>query len=247
MSGEFYEKFKEGIEGSKFVKSYDWCNYDTSIFLNPEKLEYYRKKLSALKFKSEYLGQFLSEGSYLFGTILTKEGFSKAEPKYAGIDWGTGQEGDSTVLTLLDDNGQITSIYSWNSITPTEQVKVLLDIINSLNLSAVEVEMNSIGAVYADMLKNGIKEGIYVEEFDTTNESKRRIIEDLIVSVQTKDLEIPNELELVHQMQHYGMEKTKTGITYNGQNGVHDDRVLSLAFARDAWKNNAGGWELGFA
>lgn len=246
MNGAFYDMFIEGTRGNKNVISFDWSTFDTSVYLSPEKLEYYKKTISPLKFKSEYLGEFLSGGSFLFGDLDKKKGdWSNKEPVYGGIDWSVGENNDNTILTLLDEYGQLVKILCYNNLTPTEIVESLCSVINGLNLRCVEVEMNSIGSVYCDMLKQKVKEGVYIEEFDTTNESKRRIIESLITDVQTDDLPIPPDLELVNEMQHYNMQKTKTGITYNGE-GARDDRVMSLAFARDAWKNNLGAFSISF-
>ena len=104
--------------------------------------------------------------------------------------------------------------------------------------------MNSIGTVYKDMLQQ--RTSTYIHEFVTSNESKRRIIEQLITAIQNKLIEIPNDPELIRELQHYNVEKTKTGYTYNGV-GAHDDYVMALAFAYDAYVNIGGGFTITFA
>lgn len=235
-SGEFYNLYTRGMNGDKHTKSYDWSAYDTSKYLSPEKLQHYRETISPLKFKSEYLGEFISEGSYIFGDInncINQE--SKAKPVYAGIDWGAGNGGDWTVMIMMDDLGMVTDIVSFNDLGPVEQIDKLSNIIKSFpSLKAVCVEINSIGAVYYDMLKR--KVGDKVKKFNTTNETKRKIIEQLISGFQTSTIGIPYDEELMLELQHYSAEKTpKGGITYNGADGVHDDYVIALALVYDAY------------
>lgn len=247
MSGEFYEKYIEGTGGrSTIVKSYNWSEYDTSKYLSEEKLEYYRNHLSPLRFRSEYEGEFIAEGSYIFGSIneIISE-FSTSKPLYGGLDWGNGGENDFTVLIFLDEQARVTAIHSKNNLSPTLQIEYFAEIINRDTPKGVQVELNSIGTVYYDMLQG--KTSTYIQGFNTDNSSKRRIIEQLIMAVQKHEIEIPNDPELIRELQHYNMEKTKTGYTYNGADGVHDDYVMALALAYDAYLNSIGGFSISFA
>lgn len=236
-SGEFYKLYTRGMTGDQHTKSYNWSTYDTSKYLSPEKLEHYRQTISPLKFKSEYLGEFISEGSYIFGDINTciYTNENKNKPVYAGIDWGAGNGGDWTVMIMMDAQGVVTSIVSFNDLSPVQQVDRLSQVIKSNpSISTVCVEMNSIGAVYYDMLKKKI--GDKIRKFNTNNESKRRIVEQLISGFQTSSLGIPYDEELLLELQHYTAEKTpKGGLTYNGADGVHDDYVIALALVYDTY------------
>ena len=246
LSGEFYEKYIEGIGGySSIVKSYNWSEYDTSKYLPKEKLEYYRNHISPLRFKSEYEGEFIEQGSYVMGDVMSVVGdYEPGVPLYGGLDWGNGGENDYSVLILIDASGKISSIHAKNNLSPTSQIDYFSSVINGLNLRCVEVEMNSIGTVYKDMLQQ--RTSTYIHEFVTSNDSKRRIIEQLITAIQNKLIEIPNDPELIRELQHYNVEKTKTGYTYNGV-GAHDDYVMALAFAYDAYVNIGGGFTITFA
>lgn len=236
-SGEFYNLYMRGMSGDKHTKSYNWSKYDTSKYLSKEKLEHYRETISSLKFKSEYLGEFISEGSYIFGNISNCIYADKNEnsPVYAGIDWGAGNGGDYTVMTLMDKYGVITEIYAFNDLGPVEQINKIRDIIKSKpSLKTICVEMNSIGTIYYDMLKKGVDKDI--RKFQTTNDSKREIIEQLITAFQTQKIGIPYDEELILELQHYSVEKTVKGYTYNGADGVHDDYVMALALCYDTYK-----------
>ena len=230
--GYFYRLYK-----SSNSTVFDWCDYDTSMFLSDEKLEQYRNTLSDLKFRSEYLGQFITDGGYVFRNItkcVINNSSVKGEPVVCGIDWAVGNNGDDTVLSLLDANANAVEFIRLNNMSPVEQIDTIVNKLNTLHtLKKVVVEQNSIGNVYLDMLKHKYSRHSIITKFNTTNESKRRIIEQLATAFQNESVHIPNDRELINQLQHYAVEKTAKGYTYNGQ-GAHDDYVMSLAMAYDA-------------
>lgn len=237
-SGEFYEKYNLGVKGGSFVKSYDWSKYDTSELLDPEKLEYYRLTMSALKFRSEIMGEFITEGSYVFGDITKNYGeLSKKPCVCGGLDWGsTGT--DSTVLILLDEDKRVWDIQVWKNVDPVDLVDRISAYLSKIpSIQTLVVETNSIGQVYLSMLKRKVRKGL-IREWNNDNATKRKVIENLIKEFQTGRVTIPQDKELTKQLQHYGIEKTPGGkVTYNGQNGVHDDYVIALALANEGTKN----------
>lgn len=235
MEGEFYNLY---ISNSDLVKTYDWSKYDTSKYLSTEKLEYYRQTIAPLKFRSEYLGEFITEGSYIFGNFIKCIKQSKNVPYYGGIDWGSGNGGDYTVLTLMDREANVTHIYSWKNLDSVLQIEEIAKVLEDFHIQVVEVEMNSIGRIYYDQLKRKTKANII--KFTTTNESKRNIIENLSTAFQKSMIGIIEDKELIKELQHYAMEKTTKGYTYNGANGVNDDYVMSLALCYDVCKGRKG-------
>lgn len=248
-NGEFYERYTRGVKGSDFVQSFNWSDYDTSVFLTPEKLEYYRQTMNPLKFRSEILGEFIEEGSYLFGDFKHIIGTYSTKPSiFAGVDWGSVGT-DSTVIIFFDDDRQVTDIKRWTGMDPVEMVDLLADEIKKHPaLKTVQVEANSIGEIYFSMLKRKVRNGL-IRKFNTTNDSKRRIIEQFIAAVQQGKVTIPNHPELIKQMQHYGAEKTPGGkVTYNGMDNVHDDCVMAISIGYDLFKdNNNSGFSIAFA
>lgn len=238
-SGEFYKLYSRGMEGNAHTVSFDWSKYDTSKYLSKEKLEHYRETISPLKFRSEYLGEFISEGSYLFGNIDKNIWQRRPErPTYAGIDWGGGNGGDYTAIILMNEEGAVCDIYAMKEVPPVEQIDRIANLLSSNNIKTVCVEMNSIGTIYYDMLKKAVK--CDIRKFTTTNDTKRNIIEQLITAFQTDAIKIPNDWELINELQHYAMEKTQKGYTYNGADGVHDDYVMALALVYDTYLKKYG-------
>lgn len=243
--GLFYTLFIKGLDKSVTrIESFNWNEYDTSKYLSGEALEMYRQTLTPQKFKSEYLGEFISDGSYVFGNIKQCLGYSTNLPKYAGIDWATGKNGDDTVVTLIDDDGAVVGIECLNNMDSTEQIDRIVQYLNQYpSIEKIQVEINSIGSVFYDLLKRKYKKPII--EFNTSNESKRRIIEQLIKAFEGNKIKIPNDKKLIEELQHYEMQKLSKGYTYNAQSGYHDDYVISLALAFDMCDNSIGEYVIG--
>lgn len=218
---------------------FDWSEYDTSEFLSADRLEYYRATLSENKFKTEYLGEFIEEGSFVFGNIRQCIKNKSTLPSlYMGVDWAVGDGNDYTVVTMMDTNGDITYLDYFNNIQPTEQIERIANLINSTpSLINVEVEKNSIGNVYLDFLKKKVRRKEIVSAFNTSNDSKRRIIEQMANGFNKGTIGIIDDAELIKQLQHYAVEKTKTGYTYNGVN-AHDDIVMSMAICYNLTNKN---------
>lgn len=251
-SGEFYERYTMGKNGSDFVRSYDWAKWDTSALLPPEKLEYYRQTLPPLKFRSEYLGEFITEQSFVFGNFSKNYGYSQKQPTTVGIDWATGnnEKDDYSCLVFLDDDCKMTDIRFFKVVDPMEMVDTIAALINSLpSIRNVTVEQNSIGEVYKSALKRKLTNKAILHTFTTTNDSKRRITEQLIQAFGAETITIMDDERLNEQLQHYEIESTPTGkVTYNAMSGYNDDAVMALAIAYDAAtgkKNNK--FQFGFA
>ena len=133
-------------------------------------------------------------------------------------------------------------------VDPVNLVTLLSNIINNTpTIKQIQIERNSIGSVYLSMLKRKINAAL-IKEFETTNESKRRIIEQLVEAFLQGKIKIVNDPRLVKQLQNYAAEKTPGGkITYNGANGVNDDGVIATALAYDLILKPVGKLKVRFA
>ena len=232
--GEFYRRWKMGEEGDKYTKIFDWSLYDTSALLSDEKLEYYRQTMPPLKFRSEYLAQWIDEGSFVFGNIhKCVKDWSPNQAVYAGVDWSQGDDGDYTVIVYLDALNAIVDIKSWKDFDSVDLIDEMAADINARpSLKKIVVEKNSMGKVYYDMLKKKVRNKAIVREFNTTSDSKREIIENLITAFQTEKITIPNDAELITELQHFVIEQTPTGkYRYQSIRRYHDDYVMALAIA----------------
>lgn len=236
--GYFYRNFND-----KGNLVYDWAGYDTSKYLSKEKLEHYAKTMPAIRYRTEYLAQFITSGGYVFTDYRFST--STAKPVCCGIDWSTGTGGDYTWLTFLDSEGNTTSVWRTNSMKPTEQIQAVSRLLAQSGVSRVMVETNSIGEVYRDMLKGSLPPSVALLDFSTTNESKRRIVENLQKALADGTCTAYDDTELRAQLQAYACERTPSGkITYNAATG-HDDGVMSLAIALECLRTTHGNYSFG--
>lgn len=234
--GYFYEQW---MSEDTDIYHFDWAldKYDMSDFISEKQIEQYRKSYSPQRFLTEIIGDFCTDNSFVFGDFKSciKEPTCTVS-EYAGIDWSAGTGNDSTVLTLMDRDGNVTDIWSTNIMDASEQIEEIAKRLNEIpTLRAVYVEMNSIGKIYHDTLLKKLNNKSMLHPFYTTNDSKREIIESLIMGFQNMRIGILNDSNLVKQLSYYEMQKTKTGYTYNNDNpNHHDDYVISLALAYKA-------------
>ena len=255
--GYFYNMYIKGMEGNDpNIKSFDWAKEEgIKKFLTEEKKALYKSVMSKNKYTTEILGEFLANDGLLFTNISACIGDAVPTEKtaYIGIDFATGSDGDYTVLTAINGKGQVFKQVAVNDLTPTKQVDWLVGIIENIKkgytIRTILAEKNSIGAVYIDyMRKSLLKSNLTVQEFITTNDSKRRIIEQLQTAFEQATITIPNDPVLINELKRFQatVNPTTKVVRYEGKNSK-DDRVLSLAFAYEAYLRRLGNFTISFA
>ena len=202
---------------------------------------------------------FLTSGNKYFGDLsdvfTAPEGAAYQEGHHytAGLDWG--QENDYTVLDVFDmdtrcqvDTMRVNKL-SWAGIR--ERVKKVYD---RWNLRFILAEQNSIGGVNIEALQD-MK--VSVIPFDTNNESKSLIMDDLYEAIHNGFKLLPDQ---AHRTEFYNFTSVqlpggKWRLAADG-NG-HDDTVIAAALAYKAstmrlelpdqpaskskWKETSGG------
>lgn len=249
--GFFYDCFIKGFDPkySKFYKSFDWALEDTSALLSKEKLELYRLTTSKNKFKTEYLGEFADDDGCLFNNISNCLLSDKPDYQslYIGIDWATGSGSDYTCITALNESGQMVFIKYFNDKTPTDQVNMITSILSEYQqfIKVVQVEQNSIGTIFYDMLvKQNPK--VKIIKFNTTNKSKGMLVNKLQAALENKKIGLLKDEKLLNELRLYEASyNPKSGnITYNAPTGYNDDTVMSLMIAYDSLNNTKGIYNL---
>ena len=255
--GYFYNMYIKGLEGNDpNIKSFDWSKEEgIKKFLTDEKKALYRTVMSKNKYTTEILGEFLENDGLLFTNLnaCIGEAVPTEKTAYIGIDFATGSDGDYTVLTAINGKGQVFKQVAVNDLTPTKQVDWLVEKINEIKkgytIRTILAEKNSIGAVYIDyMRKSLLKSNLTVQEFITTNDSKRRIIEQLQTAFEQAAITIPNDPVLINELKRFQatVNPTTKVVRYEGKN-AHDDRTMSLAFAYEAYLRRLGNFSISFA
>lgn len=246
--GYYWNMWSLGLtDANKDVKSFDWNGYpDSDRFITAEQKALYKETMTPQKYRTEILGEFLTDGGLLFegfdDCILEEE--AEIDEFFIGIDFASGKGGDFTVLSALNSQGKQVVLERTNNLAPMAQVDWLAGIINSLatrgRIRVIQAEVNSLGVVYIDALRKQI---IYpITEWTTSNESKRRIISQLQLAFEQKKIKIIGDHTQLNEIRRYEMQinpKTKT-VTYNGAGNIHDDTIIALALAYDAYISGGG-------
>lgn len=236
-TGFFYKYYTLGTQNGNKVFSYNWSAFDTSELLPPEKLEQYRREFPASKFKTDYLGEFLDNEGGVFGNYagIINDKYEPDRNCYMGVDWGTGQEQDSTSVCVFNDKNQMIGIHSFNDMDETKTIECIIELIKRYKPLKIMVEWNSIGIVFYGLLDKAIKKAglrVMLLKFITTNESKERIINNFQVLQQRNEVQILNNPTLLTQMDMFEMKLNKNNKrTYNAHNGYHDDCIMSMLIA----------------
>lgn len=259
-TGLFFKYYTLGKEGEPNFITIDWNDFDTSELLTPEQIETYRKILPSNQFRSEILGQFLDNDGMVFTNINACIGNPDTANKlYVGIDYGSGQGEDYTSISMFNENGEMVFIDYFNDLGTFAQIeRLIIDLLKyEKQIVSIQTENNSIGEPLTDLLKKTLKDGKHndlanrIVKFTTTNDSKARLVSQVQVGLERKEIKLLNDSNLIGQMSAYeAAYNFKTGkVSYNGAQGIHDDNVMSMMLAYDAYKNNksSGVYSIGFA
>ena len=240
----FYERAMSGDPGYHFI---DTKLYDLSYFISEEQREEYRKILSPQAFRTEIDGEFLESNSGVFGdyqSVMTDP--EDKDPVWVGIDFSVSVGGDDTVLTGFNKNKQQCLLYYDNSIEdPVARAEKLAEIINSYpTIRKVVCETNSMGSTFISILRRKLKRPNILEEFTTTNTSKKDIIENLVSLIGQKQITLMDDPKLDYEFAIFNLVELKNGnYSYAADTKVQnsrDDIVMATAFAAKEFGGNRG-------
>lgn len=248
--GLFYNFFIEGLNDNN-VKyfAYDWSKYDTSQLLTEERKEFYKRTLPKQKYVTDILGEFLDGESSVFGEfadILTNNFNRNNTTIYFGIDWGSGVGGDETVISILNSERQMIGLVHFNDKDETQTIQTIIELAKKYRPIKITVETNSIGRVFFGLLDKAIKENhisTQLKGFNTSNETKEKIINELQVAIQNKSVTLLDDANLQVELSMYEMKLSPSGKrTYNARNGYHDDMIIATAICLNSI--NTGNYSL---
>jgi len=211
-------------------------NYEENPFVDLSEIEEARATLPEHIYAAEYEGSFVESGRTVFSNLdaCTFDRYPQAQGrKYIGVDLG--RRNDWTIATVIDQAGNVLEIYRDNKKDWAEMIRNIVDLARKWD-AHVLVEANSIGDVVEEQIR---REWPKTEGFNTTSQSKQKIIEALIVAFNTQSIGIPSkqlfeplmfELEIFE----YQYSRASRTVQYQAPQPFHDDCVMSLAIAWEA-------------
>lgn len=231
----FYTLFQYGIDDENHnFKSYK-ATYKDNPFANADEINSAKKQLPEKIFQSEYLAEFVDGSLSVFdGVSDCVNNELPTGKKYAAID--VGRQNDYTVLTVMS-GGNVIYIGRWRNQTWETITNNIIVQLRCYQPISCWVEVNGIGDVFVEMLQTALQTPMNadirtkIKPWVTSNQSKNNAVEQLISDFQTRSINIPNNDDLLFELNNFecSFSKTNRAICYSGRQGVHDDCVMSLA------------------
>ena len=249
--GMYYTFYERALSGDPGYHLIDTRDYDLSYFISEDQREEYRKILSPQAFRTEIDGEFMDSTSGVFGDYqsIYVEPEDK-DPVYCGIDFSVSVGGDDTVLTGFNKSKQQCLLYYDNSIAdPVQRAEKLADIINSYpSIKKVVCETNSMGSTFISIMRRKLKRPNILEEFTTTNSTKKDIIENLVSLIGQKEITLLDDPKQDYEFAIFQLVELKNGnYSYAADTKVQnskDDIVMATAFAAKAFSGSSGTYML---
>lgn len=231
--GFWFDMYLKAINGVKGYKEISATIYEDDL-ISKDEIEDIRKSVSPLAFREEFLVEFLDSSLTFFQgfeNCFINYAFNENEKCWIGVDLSS-TNGDNTVVTLINESMQVKQ-YVVDGNLDVKYNKIA-NIINSTpTLVAAYLENNGVGLPMINEIKKLVKHKSKIYEWTTTNSSKEEIVSDLAVKIANKEIYFNNEDKgLFAELGKFIVKYTKTGkMQFEGANGTHDDRILSLCIA----------------
>lgn len=243
--GFFHQYCTYGFNNEPGYKTKAINIYDNP-FISKEEIEKIKTQIPAKVFAQEYMAQFVDGAGSVFTNYqkcIIKNPV-KTTKVYAAVDWAKTE--DYTVLTIMSDKAQVLYRYRINGMDYTQQVRLIAGKLNEWKPAMTISEENNIGQVVNELLKKAYKGALRCITLD--NDFKREIIEDLIVAFEQGTIGIDDDEVLLRELQSftctYNPQTQK--IKYAARTGLHDDCVISLAYAYHLAKNKNNNYKISF-
>jgi hypothetical protein len=226
----FYDEFQRAKE---LGNAFHFRTLDNPYY-PPEKYEEARKILPAQVFEQEYEASFLPDAAAVFRGIdlIIKDNCEQdvlASHRYVmGVDLGKHE--DFTVLTVIDKYNN--NVVYWDRFKdidyPFQKSRIKATALR-YNNARIVVDSTGVGEPIKDDLT---REGLFVDDYHFTNKSKAELVEKLSISIEQKNVFIPNRQILIDELKSFGYKLTDShNVIYSAPQGMHDDAVMSLALA----------------
>lgn len=245
----FYTMWLRGQDGEAWpeYESWQYSSYENTKanggYLDKTEIDLIARELPELIYRQEILADFLKgEGSVLRNIdnlLMGSTGDAEEGRRYVvGCDLAKTQ--DFTVLIALDELGHVRGFDRFRQIDWEFQKERIKNFVAQYSAVLV-VDSTGVGDPIYDSL---FRDGLRVEGFKFTSESKRKLVENLSILCDQAAITIPEDLtELINELKAYTYEILPSGnVRYGAPETLHDDCFTALALA--AWgmfkKNIAG-------
>lgn len=230
----------------------DWARWRFPTSANPyikaSEIEEMRQMMPERTFQQEILAEFVADGSYFQNvdkacTIAEPDKPEQHTGHYLvmGVDWALSE--DFTVLTVGCRNcNRVVDWERFNKIDFTYQRERVVGMAKRWSVNGVLPERNSIGVPNIELLiprvriLSGPDEGL---GFNTSATTKPELIQDLASALEHSGFKAPHDYS--DELRAYEVEMSTSGHPkFSAPQGLHDDRVISLALCWRAMTMGGG-------
>jgi phage terminase large subunit-like protein len=209
-------------------------------YIKPTEVEAMRASMPDRAYRQEILAEFI-EGGVLFRNVRELATLAPSEPiaghnYIIGVDWA--RSADYTVFAIVDvDARELVALDRFTGIDYPTQLSRLEAAHRHWNGARIIAETNAMGKPMTEFASG---RNLPIQEFTTTAESKRDIIDALIRAFEFREIKVLDDAVIINELESYEeLARSVNGMPrYGAPEGLHDDCVMALAFA---WRGIASG------
>ncbi len=229
----FWSMYQRGV-----AKEEGWASFTYPTSANPFiiqlEIDAARRDLPELVFRQEYLAEFVDMEGSVFRRIQDAATCTQIEAPEPGRQYAAGVDVaasvDYTVVTIMDiEARRMVYMDRYNRVDYNALEDRLAALAERWRLTSMTIETNSIGQPVIDRM---YARGLPVIPYTTTSATKQRAIMALQSAFEHGEISILNNPVLVGELLSFESKRSPSGsYTYSAPAGMHDDCVMSLAFA----------------
>ena len=230
----FWENYQRGINGEEGWQSWTFPTVNNP-YIEASEVEAARRDLPEIIFRQEYLAEFIDDQGGVFRRVQEAAVLEPQEPQagrqyVAGVDVAASV--DFTVVSVLDaESKEMVYLDRFNRVDYPVLIDRLESVYHRYGLTSMVVESNSIGRPVIDEL---VTRGLNIVPFTTTSATKQAIIQSLQSAFENGLIRVLDEPVLIGELLSFESKRSASGsFSYSAPDGMHDDCVMSLAFAWD--------------
>jgi len=222
-------------------KYFHFTSYDNP-YINKKEIDTLVADMPEHVRNQEIFAEFLEDSASVFKNVDSSviKGYHGEPPDpdkmyYIGVDLA--KHVDFTVISVLDESGKQVYFQRLNKLDWPYQKRLIADLVRNYQ-GRLCMDATGVGdPIYDDL----VNEGLDVEGYKFTNQSKKQLIECLMISFEQGKNKLMDELVQTNELKMFGYEISASGVLkYSAPQGKHDDCVIGLALAEWARMNSGG-------
>ena len=218
----FYSLYLKGLLPNDEWESFKYSTYDNPHIAKTE-IDAARKELPTVVFEQEYMANPAENAANPFGSqaiLKCVSSISNNAVKCYGIDLA--KYNDWTVIIGMDNAGNVAYFERFQSDWASTQNKI-----RNLPKAPMIIDATGVGDPIVEQLQ---RDGLDVEGFKFTSQSKQEIMLGLQVAIHQERIHYPDGM-IRQELEIFEYQYSSRGVKYSAPSGFHDDTVCALALA----------------